>query len=155
MLKDFNQFLDEQKPHIVKEFRETRKVKDSRKHIKYPKSGDYEYVIEEVEVLSKQGLVTISQFAAWKGMHRTTINTNYSAGKFKDAYEHILAVCEAYSERRLYEAERNAAGLIFAMKNSYDWKDKTETEISGSLDVQLTDEDLAILDKATRAGKNE
>ena len=151
MLDDFNQFLEEQKPHRIKQLKQIKRLKESRQHIKFPKSTDYEYVIEEVEALSPQGLVTISQFAAWKGVHRTSLSTAYSEGQFKEAYQKILGICEAYSERRLYEADRNSSGLIFAMKNSYQWVDKTETELSGSIDVQLTDEDLAILDKATRA----
>lgn len=129
-----------------------RHVKDSRKHIKNPKSGDYEYKIEEVEILSGQGLVTISQFAAWKGVHRTTITTGYSSGDFKEVYDKMLAICEAYSERRLYEAERNAANIIFAMKNSYGWVDETKHELSGSLDTKLSPEAQAALDKALNGG---
>jgi len=48
---------------------------------------------------------------------------------------------QAYAEQRLFYA--NATGTIFSMKNNFDWKDKTETEMSGSLGVyELSDEQL-------------
>jgi hypothetical protein len=152
LLKDFVAFLEYQKPHKENELRNVHKIRDDRKHIKNPKSSDYEYVIEEVEMLTRQGLVTITQFAAWKGVHRTSITTGYSEGKFKDVYQKMLAICEAYGERRLYEAERNAANIIFAMKNSYGWVDETKHDISGSLDTPLSDEAKAALNKALNGG---
>lgn len=152
MLKDFEKFLEHQKPHAVKEFREVKRLKKNREHIKRPQSSDYEYRIEEIETLSKPGIVTVSQFAAWKGIHRTTIMTGYSEGDFKDAYQRILAVCEAFSENYLYNTEnRNSSGIIFAMKNSHGWTDKSELELSGAVNQPLSEEAKAILAKATRA----
>lgn len=155
LLKDFATFLEEQKPHKVKEFRNVKRVREDRKHIKRPTASDYEWTVEEVETLSAPGLVTITQFAAWKGVHRTTITTGYSEGKFKDAYKQILAICEAFSERRLYSAERGASAIIFAMKNSYGWVDKTETELSGSIDTPLSPDATAALNKALNGGDND
>lgn len=152
MLEDFEAFLEKQKPHVETELRTVRKLRSDRSHLKRPTREDYEYVIEETETLTKQGIVTIVQFAAWKGVDRTTINTNYSAGIFKDAYKHIKATCEAYSERRLYESDRNSNAIMFAMKNSYNWVDKTETELSGSLDTPLSKEAQAVLNKVLNGG---
>ncbi len=79
----------------------------------------------------------------------------YSEGIFKETYESMLAICEAFSERRLYDAERGAAAIIFAMKNSYGWIDKPETELSGAIDTPLSKEAAAALDKALNGGNNE
>lgn len=155
MLADFNKFLEHQKPKVIKELRPVKRLREDRAHLKRPTPSDYEWKVEEVETVSKQGIVTIVQFAAWKGVHRNTVMAQYSEGKFKDVYQHILSVCEAYTEARLYETERNATGLIFAMKNSYGWVDKTETELSGNLDLPLSKEGQAILDKALNGGNED
>ena len=39
---------------------------------------------------------------------------------------------EAYQEEFLYSG-KSVAGAIFSLKNNYDWKDKTETELSGEI----------------------
>lgn len=151
LAKDFAAFVEDQQPHRIKVMAMVSRIKPEREHVKNPRGADYEYVVEEQERLSEQGIVTIVQFAAWKGVHRTTITTNYSEGDFKDVYQRMLAICEAHGERRLYAAERNAANLIFAMKNAYGWVDETKQELSGSLDAPLSDEAKAYLAKATRA----
>lgn len=155
LAKDFAAFVEFQKPHKFKELVTVRKIKPERDHIKHPKGDDYEWVIEEQERLSRQGIVTIVQFAAWKGLHRTTITTNYSEGKFKDVYQNILAICEAYAEQRLYDAERNANNIIFAMKNSYGWVDETKHDVNNNINVPLSDEAKSYLAKATRADKGD
>ena len=152
MLKDFELFLAEQAPHRIKVLRKVRVLKKGRTHLKAPRPSDFEYRIEEVEELSKQGLVTVSQFAYWKGVHRSTIMTGYSEGEYKEAYQRILATCEAFSENFLYDTQnRNASGAIFAMKNAYGWTDKTELELSGNINQPLSEEAKAYLAKATRA----
>lgn len=152
MFKDFDKFVKEQTPHKVKTLRRVKRIKKDREHIKGPRPSDYEWAIEEVEDISEPGIVSIVQFAAWKGVHRTTITTGYSEGDFKETYQRILAICEAYWEKGLYDREnRNSAGTIFAGKNAYGWTDKTELELSGSINQPLSDEARAILDKATRA----
>jgi hypothetical protein len=153
LLTDFELFLAEQKPHPVKEWANVREIREGHEDVEYPREVDYEWNMQEIERVSKQGIVTIVQFAAWKGVHRTTITTGYSQGEYKEVYQKILSICEAYSERRLYDAERNAANLIFAMKNAYGWVDKTETELSGSISQPLSDEAKAILNKANRSSE--
>jgi hypothetical protein len=153
LLNDFELFLAEQKPHPVKEWANVKELKEGREDLKHPRESDYEWNMLEVERISKQGLVTVVQFAAWKKIHRTTITTGFSEGAFKEVYSQILSICEAYSERRLYEAERNAANLIFAMKNAYGWVDKTETELSGAISQPLSEEAKAYLAKATRSNE--
>lgn len=156
LLKDFELFLHEQSPHPAKVWRNVRTLKKGRTHIKNPRSSDYEYKLEKVEELSKQGVVTIVQFAAWKGVHRTTITTGYSEGDYKETYQRILAVCEAFSETYLYNTEnRNSAGVIFSMKNAYGYTDKSEMELSGSVNQPLSEEAKAILAKATRSNEGE
>ncbi len=155
LLNDFENFLKEQRPHKITELKNVRRIRPDREHIKRPQSSDYEWTVEEVETLSQQGRITIVAFAAWKRVHKTTITTGYSEGIFKDVYQTILGICEDYSEDQLYKAERNANAIIFAMKNNYNWVDKTETEFSGNLDPHLSPEAQAVLDKALRGGEED
>lgn len=154
LLKDFELFLKNQEPHKIKEFRNIKKLKEERKHLKRPTPSDYEWSIEEVEVISQQGPVTLVQFAIWKGVDKTTISTGYSEGIFKDTYQRIKTICEGYAERRLYDADKNVVGVIFALKNGYGWVDRNETELSGNVGVPLSDEAKVYLAKATRADED-
>jgi hypothetical protein len=96
LLADFEAFLHEQQPHVL----------------------------PETNQLSVQGIISVRQFAGWKGVHRTTITTGYSQGVFKAVYLTILGACESYAEQRLYEAKRPAANIIFVLKNCYGWTDR-------------------------------
>lgn len=54
---------------------------------------------------------------------------NYSKdNEFFDTIKKAKQKCEAYAEEQLYLG-KNTAGVIFNMKNNYNWKDKTEQEI--------------------------
>ena len=64
---------------------------------------------------------------------------DYQSGKYDDkdpdfsmAVKKAKLVCENYAESRLYG--NNPTGAIFALKN-FGWKDKFETEHSGSIDI--------------------
>ncbi len=59
LLKDFETFVAEQEPKRVTVLKNV-KTKD-------------DWSVQEVETVKEQGLVTISQFAAWKKIHRTTL----------------------------------------------------------------------------------
>ena len=140
MLDDFWRFVEEQKPK-----RETV--------LKNVAKGKGKYSIEEVEIVSKQGHITIIQFAAWKRISKQTIYNEYSKGDYLEPYAVIKAACEAYMEGRLLDTNGNPIGAIFALKNNHEWVDKNETELSGGLTNrnELTPEAAAILAKASRA----
>ncbi len=153
LLKDFEHFLADQKPHKVIELRNVKQLKKERAHLQRPVPSDYEWRVEKVETISKQGPITITHFAIWKGVDKTTITTGYSEGPFKQAYQRIKTVCEGYSLDQLFNSEsRNVAGVIFNLKNNHDYVDKTQTELSGNIDMPLSKEGQAILDKALNGG---
>ncbi len=156
LLADFDRFIAEQKPHKIKRLRRVKSLKKERAHLKRPTPSDYEWTIEEVEDLSDQGPITLTHFAIWKGIDRTTLATGYSEGIFKQAYQKIKTVCEGYSLEKLFNPDaRNVAGVIFNLKNNHDYVDKTQTELSGNIDMPLSKEGQAILDKALNGGSED
>jgi hypothetical protein len=134
LLADFERFLIVCKPHIVTEYVNVKR--------------NNTWQIEEVTRSSKQRPISIRQFAAWKGVHRTTITTGYSQGEYKDVYLRILGACESYAEERLYEAKRPVANIIFVLKNCYGWTDRRKAELVDNVSQPLTPKAKALLDKA-------
>jgi hypothetical protein len=60
---------------------------------------------------------------------------------FADTVRKAKQRVEIALEKRLYHAA--PVGTIFNLKNNYGWRDKSETEMSGSLDLRdATDEQL-------------
>ena len=148
LLDDFETYLQEQAPHRIRVLDRVAHIKPGHEYNDPPQDDDYDWAIEEVESLSKQEPITITSFAVWKGVHRTTITTGYTEGRFRQAYERILGACEAYAERQLYESKRNAAGIIFILKNCYGWSDNPKASMSRGVDVALSPEAKACLEKA-------
>ncbi|MGH7239753.1 MAG: hypothetical protein ACREHG_06760 [Candidatus Saccharimonadales bacterium] len=148
LMKDFRLYEREQEPHIIKVLDRVAHVKPGHELNDPPCDDDYYWTIEEVPSISKQGVLSIKHFAAWKGVHSTTITTGYSEGEFNEVYGIILTVCEAYAERLLYDAKRNPKAIIFVLKHCYGWSDNPKPDRSYDVDVPLTPEAQAILDKA-------
>lgn len=70
--------------------------------------------------------------------------------EFFDTIKKAKAKCEEYLEEQLYFG-KNAAGVIFGLKNNYGWTDKTEQElkVKGGLDIQKI-----YIDKETKQEAN-
>ena len=84
---------------------------------------------------------TISGLAVTLGMSRMALLNYESREEFIDTVKKAKSRVEAYVEQRLFYGQ--PVGCIFNLKNNFGWKDKTEQELSGSLDLQnLTDEQL-------------
>jgi len=82
--------------------------------------------------------ITVTGLCMALGVVRHTLD-DYQADKYKAvdpefsmAVKKAKLICENYAETRLYG--NNPTGAIFALKN-FGWKDKFETEHSGSLDI--------------------
>lgn len=148
LLADFERFLAEQAPHEIKVLDNVARVKPGHELNDSLTDDDYEWVIEEVPRISKQGVLSIRHFAVWKGVHSTTITTGYAAGRFQEAYDRILGACEAYAESFLYDTKSNAKGTIFVLKNCYGWTDKPTRGHNSDIDVELSPEAQAELDSA-------
>ena len=67
---------------------------------------------------------TISGLALYLGVDRRTI-TNYSSKEeYFPTIKRARAMIEAHLEKKLFG--NNVTGLIFNLKNNFDWKDKSE-----------------------------
>jgi hypothetical protein len=92
------------------------------------KQLDYsaEPVLKTRKVLTKQRPYTISGLALALNTTRETL-LDYQAKKtYSDTIKAAKARCEAYVEERLFDS--NAAGVIFNLKNNYQWVDKQEVD---------------------------
>lgn len=74
----------------------------------------------------------ISGLAVTLGMTRETLLQYERKDEFSDTIKRAKQRCEAYAEASLFIG-RNPVGAIFNLKNNYGWRDKAETEHSGSL----------------------
>lgn len=59
----------------------------------------------------------------------------------KDEFSHTVKKaklrCENYAEENLFTS-KNTAGIIFNMKNNYDWRDKQEIDQNSKVDAAIT-----------------
>jgi hypothetical protein len=105
---------------------------------------------------------SVVQFCAKIGIHRDTfyewVNSNPI---FSDTYKKAVELCESYWEdigkRGILglsiknddgtESKINTGMYVFYMKNRFHWKDRSEQEISGGLQlVRVTDKEAEGLD---------
>lgn len=71
---------------------------------------------------------TMSGLARALGISRMTLlNYKNKSKEFKDVVEEAKQIVEEYAETQLY-INRNAAGIIFNLKNNFGWRDKQEIE---------------------------
>jgi DNA-binding XRE family transcriptional regulator len=78
---------------------------------------------------------TITGLANFLGTSRQTIINYESKDEFFDTIKAAKDKVEEYWEHQLLGS--HATGPIFNLKNNYDWKDKTETDLNHSGDVQF------------------
>lgn len=99
-------------------------------------TSDDAYIINEVDgVEQKIFAPTMAGLALHLDVDRKTI-TNYSnKEEYFPTIRKARSRIEAHIEKKLYG--NNVTGLIFNLKNNFDWKDKTEVE---QTNVELTHE---------------
>ena len=71
---------------------------------------------------------TISGLAVALGVDRKTINNYTRKEEYFPTIKKAKAMIETVLEKRLYG--QAVTGLIFNLKNNFEWKDKTETDIT-------------------------
>lgn len=76
---------------------------------------------------------TITGLALALGMSRQALLDYSEKDEFVDTVKKAKARVEEFVENRLYDP--NATGCIFNLKNNFGWKDKSETEHSGGIDI--------------------
>jgi hypothetical protein len=74
---------------------------------------------------------TMSGLALHLGLCRQSLLNYSNDDEFVDAIKKARNKIGATLEQRLYG--NNVTGIIFNLKNNFDWKDKKETELSGGL----------------------
>lgn len=91
---------------------------------------------------------TMSGLARALDLSRQALSEYNARDKYGDAIKAARARVEEYNENQLHEG-RNAAGVIFNLKNNFGWKDKTEQDLNvkmpkpilGSASVQEDEDD--------------
>lgn len=100
-------------------------------------------IFEEIEVLNNKGeqiidtiyvehpsIISMSHYI---GITRETLNQYKNNPLFSDAIKRAKERIEIYLESELYRSQGQVTGIIFNLKNNFDWKDKNETELSGEI----------------------
>ncbi len=72
---------------------------------------------------------TVSGLAYALGMDRQGLVNYEKRDEYLDAIKKAKRKIEAFAEEQLF-TNRNAAGVIFSLKNNYGFKDKTEQEVT-------------------------
>lgn len=85
---------------------------------------------------------TVSGLAYHLGIDRHTLLNYQSDSKFLPTIKRAKERIHQTLEQRLYG--NTVTGIIFNLKNNFDWKDKKETELSGSVHMTVEEwlEDL-------------
>lgn len=80
---------------------------------------------------------TITGLALALGMDRKGITNYAKRDEFFPTIKKARLYVESYLEQKLYSGQ--VAGVIFNLKNNFDWKDKTESDINISADKALVE----------------
>lgn len=135
--KKIEKYFTECDPHVedIVEWVEARDGKG-----KLLKDGNgLSYLVEvEHKVKTKQIPYTITGLALALDTSRETLLDYEAKDEFSDTIKNAKDKCEHYVERTLF-ATGNVTGPIFNLKNNYNWKDKTEAEITDSRDSAYKD----------------
>jgi predicted transcriptional regulator len=112
----------------------------SGRPLKYTSVEDMQRDIDKyfAECDEKQKPYTVSGLAYALGTTRRTL-LDYQE---KDEYSHTIKVAKAkierFNEEMLYSKDVSTTGVIFNLKNNYNWKDKQEIEADVKNDVNIT-----------------
>jgi hypothetical protein len=105
----------------------------------------------ETIVISNPAPYTMAGLARALGMDRRTLLDYSKRDEFLPTIKDARQRVEEFNENQLHEG-RNAAGVIFNLKNNFGWVDESKVEQSGELThkyEQLEDKDIdARLNKA-------
>lgn len=86
------------------------------------------------KVLTEQKPYTITSLAVWLGTSRQALLDYEGRKDYLDTIKAAKARCEAFAADKLYSGG-NVQGVIFSLKNNYNWKDKTEVEGTGTIKI--------------------
>lgn len=75
---------------------------------------------------------TVTGLAVFLDVDRDTLLNYEAKSEFFGTIKRAKQRCETYAEESLFIG-KNVSGAIFNLKNNYGWKDRAETEHSGSV----------------------
>jgi hypothetical protein len=75
---------------------------------------------------------TIIALCRYLNISRETLLEYSKVEEFSDTIKKAKEKIEDYLERQLYRKDQ-VTGIIFNLKNNFNWRDKTETELSGEI----------------------
>ena len=115
-----------------------RKVKDAKeleKHINDYISSCYQIKTNEdgEEYMFNIKPVIMRSFCVFIGIsYETLTEWEHNREDLAEPIKKLKEFCHAYMEEQLMNTKRPTVGVIFALKNNWGWKDKTEQEIKVS-----------------------
>lgn len=108
--------------------------------LKFKTSEELEKAISEYfEGCEKKGKpMTMSGLAVALDVNRQTLLNYSKTEEFFGTINKAKTVCERYTEEYLFSG-KNVAGAIFNLKNNYQWKDKSESDINVTKTLDLVE----------------
>jgi len=94
--------------------------------------------VNSIGILSQTRPYTVTGLAVALDTSRQTLINYESRERFFDTIKKAKDKIENYNEEQLYR-NTQVAGVIFNLKNNYDWKDKTELDAKIQGNISLTD----------------
>jgi hypothetical protein len=91
---------------------------------------------------------TITGLALHLDTTRETLREYKARPEFVDSIHYALSYCENWLEENALMNKTNAPFTVFNLKNNYNWKDKTESEVNSKVELkvdsmkELTNEEL-------------
>lgn len=115
----------------------------------YKDEEEKEPIYEKVPVLNNAGeqisrtsyfeIPTISGLCLHIGMTRETWRQYETQEEFSYSIKKAKTIIEQYNEEQLYRRDQ-VTGIIFNLKNNFNWKDKQEVEHNGFIPVKIVDD---------------
>lgn len=112
--------------------------------LKWTKKEEIEPLIEKYfkDCDDNKKPYTVTGLAYAMDTSRSTLMDYQGKGEFYNTIKKAKDKCELYAEEKLHSGG-SVAGVIFSMKNNYDWKDKSEVDMNAKHSVNnMTDEEL-------------
>lgn len=78
---------------------------------------------------------TITGLALALGTNRETLCNYEEKDEFLDTIKEAKGKCEQWVEENAMLGKANATFSIFNLKNNYNWKDRTETDLTSKLNI--------------------
>lgn len=107
--------------------------------LKYESAEAMQKDIDEyfAECDEKQKPYTVSGLAYALGTNRQTLLNYEEREDFLDTIKSAKAKIERFNEEMLYSKDVSTTGVIFNLKNNYNWKDKQEIEAEVNSDMNI------------------